>query len=102
MKYQLVIQFNDIDDDDFDELIDLEVNLIEDLTAEHDVDGHDFGEGEFTLFIFTNSPQSALHQINDILQRQSHKAYTVACRRVGEEDYTFLWRTNHAEDVKTH
>jgi hypothetical protein len=47
MKYQLVLQFRAESMMDFDELVVLEDLLIENLPPHSEVDGHDFGSGEF-------------------------------------------------------
>jgi hypothetical protein len=50
MKYQLVLQFQAESVQEFDELVVLEDLLAEKLPLDSEVDGHDFGSGEFNLF----------------------------------------------------
>ena len=42
--------------DDFDQLVILEDKLIEELGSVATVDGHDFGSGEFNIFVLTDEP----------------------------------------------
>ena len=56
MRYQLVLQFEPNTMDDFDQLVILEGKLIEELGSVATVDGHDFGSGEFNIFVLTDEP----------------------------------------------
>jgi hypothetical protein len=53
MKYQLVLQFQAESVQEFDELVVLEELLVKKLPLDSEVDGHDFGSGEFNIFILT-------------------------------------------------
>jgi len=55
MKCQLVLQFTAASMEDFDRLV-LEDSLIQELEGLATVDGHDFGMGEFNIFILTDDP----------------------------------------------
>jgi hypothetical protein len=54
MNYQLVLQFRAESVQEFGELVVLEDLLIEKLPEDSEVDGHDFGCGEFNIFILTD------------------------------------------------
>jgi hypothetical protein len=58
MKYQLVIQLAAESLDDFDNLVVLEETIRTklELSSNTLVDGHDFGLGEFNIFIHTDEP----------------------------------------------
>jgi hypothetical protein len=56
MRYQLVLQFAADSLVDFDRLVALEDRLIEELGQLAMVDGHDFGLGQFNIFVLTDDP----------------------------------------------
>jgi len=60
MKFQLVLQFRATDMLKFDELVALEEVLTRNLSPASDVDGHDFGAGEFNIFVRTDHPVETL------------------------------------------
>lgn len=98
MKYQLVIQFEGSSIADFDELSTLEENLSNELVELADVDGHDFGSGEFNIFTFTEYPietfQRALEVIQGHLPRRRVK---IAYREASGEDFLILWPSGAKE-----
>jgi hypothetical protein len=53
-KYQPVLQFDAESQKDYRRLVDFENYLTLHLGDLGDVDGHDFGSGEFNIFIFTD------------------------------------------------
>jgi len=59
MRYQLILQFEANTMDDFDQLAILEDKLIGELGSVATVDGHDFGSGEFNIFVLTDEPPTA-------------------------------------------
>jgi hypothetical protein len=50
---QLVLQFPARSIDDYDAMVEMEEALIDALGDRADVDGHDFGQGEMNVFIWT-------------------------------------------------
>ena len=66
MKYELVLQFDASNSEDFDQLIAVEDRLESALGNLHEVDGHDFGSGKMNIFIHTNDPDSAFDLIKTI------------------------------------
>ena len=92
MNYQLVLQFpftNSLNE--YDSMIGIEDLLIEKLTDEHDVDGHDAGSGETNIFIYTNNPQSAFEEITHILSgHTSWPEMRAAYRQADGDEYTVL------------
>lgn len=92
MKYQLVLQFEATDIVDFDDLVALEEMLIAGLSGKSHVDGHDFGQGEFNIFIFTDAPKRTLEEVQKILEDHSLPSrFKAAYREVGSEEYIGLW-----------
>lgn len=63
MKYQLVLQWPASSLDDYDALIATQNKLIESLSKNHAVDGHDMGSGEMNIFILTDSPKAAFDKV---------------------------------------
>jgi hypothetical protein len=94
-RYQLVLQFQGDLVDDYDKLIALEEQLIEELGESAEVDGHDFGSGEFNIFIFTTNPADIFLNLKPILTRAKVlEALIAAYRPVEGEDYTVIFPKN--------
>ena len=83
MKYQLVLQFTADSMEDFDRLVALEDKLIEEMDDVATVDGHDFGSGEFNIFILTDDPVTVLVRLTESL---SIRACLMSCGR-----HTAMW-----------
>jgi hypothetical protein len=90
-RFQLVLQFDARTSSDIDELVEIENRLIETLGDSAVVDGHDFGSGEFNIFIVTNDPHSifqmALVGLGPSLRREMRSGY----RETSAEVFTPLW-----------
>ena len=92
MKYQLVIQWPASSLTDYDAMVKIEDSLIEQLSEEHDVDGHDFGSGEMNIFVHTDDPESAFEEVRSILGSDpSWSSVRVAYRELLGSGYTPLW-----------
>jgi hypothetical protein len=91
MQYQLILQFQGHDVDDFEDLIHLEDTLIVHLNERHLVEGHDFGDDTMNIFIRTDSPESAFDKIRELLHHSLLDKTKAACRRSGENDFTVIW-----------
>ncbi len=92
MRYQLVLQFDANSLGDFDQLVILEDKLIEKLGSVATVDGHDFGSGEFNIFVLTDEPTAAFSEAYCVAA--SHGVQNVvraAYRELAAEDYVILW-----------
>jgi len=92
MKYQLVLQFAAASTEDFDRLVALEDRLIGELDNLATVDGHDFGLGEFNIFILTDDPAESFHKAHRVVADQGvPNAMRSAYRQLDAEDYVILW-----------
>lgn len=92
MNYQLVLQFAGDTLADYDAMIALENQLIEDLGHSAKVDGHDCGSGETNIFIFTSDPSVTFWRVRHTLQREGRlQSVTAAYRPVDGEQFTVLW-----------
>lgn len=95
MKYQLVLQWPVTSIRDFDAMIEVEDKLIDGLSANSDVDGHDAGSGELNIFIRTDDPKRAFEEVKAILGSCDFWIDArVAYREVEKNDYTILWPKN--------
>ena len=92
MKYQLVLQFQAESVQEFDELAVLEDLLVENLPSHSVVDGHDFGSGEFNIFILTDQPKESFHAAEKTIQHY-HPPQTLkaAYRELGQNNFVILW-----------
>jgi len=98
MKYQLVLQFTAASLEDFDRLVELEEELMRGLDDLATVDGHDFGFGEFNIFILTDHPAKSFDKAHRIVTNESvPNAMRSAYREVGGEDYVILWPSSLEE-----
>ena len=95
MKYQLVLQFQAESVQEFDELVVLEELLVENLPLHSQVDGHDFGSGEFNIFILTDQPKESFHAAEKTIQHyRPPQTLKVAYREVGQNNFVILWPPN--------
>ena len=91
-EISVVLQFAAASTEDFDRLVALEDTLIGELDDLATVDGHDFGLGEFNIFILTDDPAESFDKAHRVLADQGvpnamHSAY----RQLDGEDYVILW-----------
>jgi hypothetical protein len=92
MRYQLVLQWPADDIQDYDMMIGIEDQLIEKLSPDHDIDGHDFGSGEMNIFIHTNAPEAAFREAADTLSTNNMwPQVRAAYRTFDESEFTILW-----------
>jgi hypothetical protein len=56
MRFQVVLRWPAHSFDDYDEMLGVEELLIAELTAESEVDGHDFGGRGTNIFVATDDP----------------------------------------------
>ena len=91
MKYQLVLQFVADSLEDYDRLVALEDSLIEELGDIANVNGHDFGLGEFNIFILTDDPTTVFSKAHSIVINQRvPNVLRSAYREKHGEDYVIL------------
>ena len=91
MDYQLVLQFLVSESTDFDELIDLETQLMVVLAGNHTVDGHDFGSAEMNIFIHTDDPQDAFERSKPLVPANLKPTLKAAYRRLSDDKYYWLY-----------
>jgi hypothetical protein len=98
MKYQMVVQFRATSKEDFNRLLSFEQNLSKALSSFAVVDGHDFGSGEFNVFVLTDDPTGAFESVRKVSAGGSGQEHMrVAYREVGSEDYSIIWPPNLKE-----
>jgi len=98
MRYQLVVQFQASSMQDFDRLVALEESLRGALEGFAEVDGHDFGSGEFDVFVHTDEPKETFERIPEVVNRpQPERHMRAAYRDFDDEGYTILWPPNLKE-----
>lgn len=92
MKYQLALQFPANSIADYDEMVALEGELIEQLGSTAEVDGHDCGSGEMNIFIHTHDPKNTFEMIRLVVAKRKLIENIVAAYREGTgDDYTVIW-----------
>src|SRR6185437_7027170 len=95
MKYQLVLQFPADSIADYDELIEIEDLLTEELDGRAKVDGHDFGSGEMNIFIFADDPNKIFETVKPLLQTRANFEKLIAAYQETEgEQYLTIWPEN--------
>ena len=92
MKYQLVLQWPTFSIEDYDAMVSVEDLLIEELPDGSDVDGHDGGAGQLSIFIRTDSPDKTFDDVKFILEDRDvwHKL-RIAYRELGNIGYINVW-----------
>jgi hypothetical protein len=91
MKYLLVLQWPATSLEDYDAMIEIEDALIDKLSVENKVDGHDAGSGEMNIFIWTDSPERAFSEVKRVLGSRDYWGDArVAYREADGDDYTIL------------
>ena len=84
--------------EDFDRLVALEDRLIEKLGDVVAVDGHDFGSGEFNIFILTDDPATVFGRAHGIVVNQGvSNVMRSAYREMDGENYVILWPASLTE-----
>lgn len=92
MKFQLVLQFPAEGIKQFDELVAVEENLIQNLPPASEVDGHDFGSGEFNIFVLTDQPREAFDAARKLIKKSPFQnELRAAYRERGKDEYVILW-----------
>lgn len=92
MKYQLVLQWPADSIGDYDALVAIENLLMENFSAETQVDGHDSGSGDMNIFIYTQHPKKAFDEVKVVLGgHDCWKDLRAAFRKVKDETFTALW-----------
>ena len=91
MPYQLTLQFQGDSLADYDAMIALEDELIEQLGDSADVDGHDCGFGEMNIFILTTDPATTFQRIRPVLELADLQMISAAYREVDGDRYTVIW-----------
>jgi hypothetical protein len=92
MKYQLILQWSASAINDYDSLIAVENLLIEHLTKDNEIDGHDVGSDEVNIFVNTNDPDKTFLEVKMILNHNnSWENVRIAFRKLTDNKYTILW-----------
>jgi hypothetical protein len=99
MKYQLVLQFAAEGMNQFDKLVALGEELIQNLPPTSEVDGHDFGSGEFNIFILTDQPREAFDAARKLIKGFFQNQLRAAYRERGTDEYVILW-PEHLEEFR--
>jgi len=91
MKYQLVLQFPATSQSDFERLVALEQRLERESGDSSNVDGHDFGSGEFNIFVLTDDPMTAFEKAIAITKSEAlNYDMRVAYRELSGENFVIL------------
>ena len=98
VRFQLILQFPATTTKDFDVLVALEEELTRSLPPIAKVDGHDFGMGEFNIFVLTDGPKEAFEVAKVLIQqRQPQPQLRAAYREMAEDEFVILWPLGLAE-----
>lgn len=77
---------------DYDQVIQTEDLLREELMGGSEVDGHDLGSGEMNIFLLTDDPTATFEAVRRILERGPAWATVRIAYRVAQGGrYTILW-----------
>lgn len=88
VKYQLILQCKATSKQDFDRLVAFEERLNEELNNQ--VDGHDFGSGEFNIFLLTDDVEKTFKKVQALVKDQEIPHCMKAAYRDGD-GFVILW-----------
>ena len=67
--------------------------MIAKFKGAHGVDGHDFGQGEFRIFVLTKNPNDLVDELlNDTTLRITELALSISQRGLESEDIQIVWK----------
>lgn len=89
MEYLLVLQFPETAMD-FDEVVELEDSLVDELEELAEVDGHDIGNNEINYFIITEDVESTFAKAQAIIGEKT-RALKAAYRELEGEEFIILF-----------
>jgi hypothetical protein len=73
-------------------MIEIEDLLADKLSAQNEVDGHDFGSEETNIFVHTDDPRRTFEEVRTILSGHRLWAHArIAYRQVDGTEYSVLW-----------
>lgn len=92
MKYLLVLQFPEERYSDYDWVDHIEEKIEQSLENEN-FDGHDVGNGEFNLFIFTDNIEETFATVTNVLQEDRYglENVKIAYRETKGTTFNCLW-----------
>ena len=97
-KNQLIVQLPVSDSTNFDSLIHVEETLIQAFSQNNlaKVDGHDFGEGKFNIFIFPNGSWGpVIERVQAFLKLRGVLGSALIVKRLkSSERYVVVWPEN--------
>jgi hypothetical protein len=74
--------------------------LLEELPSDSDVDGHDFGSGQFNIFVLTDHPQECFQSTQVAVEQHiPSRMFQAAYREIGLDKFVTLWPPNLHEFV---
>lgn len=77
--------------DEFDSIIELEDRLLMKLEPAHLVDGHDFGQNEMNVFIYTDHPELCYKASEKLITEDLRAKLKAAYRSRNGDTYTQLY-----------
>jgi hypothetical protein len=91
-QYQLAVQVKSDRSVDFDWLVQWENDLAAQLAPSADVDCHDFGSGEFNIFILTSDPTASFRKVQEFVAiHPLPNTMAAAYRQIDSDEYIVLW-----------
>jgi hypothetical protein len=76
----------------YDTMIEIENVLIETLSSENEIEGHDNGAEEVNIFIHTNNALKTFDEVKAILGKSAYwEGVKVAYREIVKSQYIVLW-----------
>lgn len=89
-EYQVVLEFNGDDPENFERVIALETKLEEELEG-GEVDGNDVGQGVVNIFIITKEPKRCFEEAMRIIADAEPAPRAAGYRAFDKKDYVRLW-----------
>ncbi|MES2317930.1 MAG: hypothetical protein V4631_10590 [Pseudomonadota bacterium] len=91
-RFQLSLQFPGASLSDYHAMLELQQLLALELGSSATVAGHDMADGETSIFLHTQDPESTFERCKPVLLRmQALAGLTAAYRCLNSDDYQILW-----------
>jgi hypothetical protein len=91
-RFQLSLQFPGASLSDYHAMLELQQQLAVELGSTATVAGHDMADGETSIFLHTQDPESTFELCKPVLARmQALAGLTAAYRCLNSDDYQILW-----------
>jgi hypothetical protein len=103
IRNQLIVQFQIVESDSFDDFITIEDTLHQAFSQNNHaiVDGHDIGQGRFNIYIFPRGAWGPVtERVHALLKLKGWLNRAVIAKRLKSEKYKVIWPEEHVAEFE--